>query len=125
MAWNTVVTQNTIGGGHHSSRFDRNYALEACCERLDMLVKQIREGPSAPAHTTSASSPAVNLGVTVVPGESWSILADEAHGALPKEVKIAYKTKDGKTQYTSFVPASPSPGHDHPIREGFCDTRVL
>lgn len=97
-----------------SSRYDRKYVLEFW-ERLDMLVKQIREGSSPPAHATSAPSPAVDLGV--VPGESWSILADEAHGALPKEVKIAYKTKDGKTQYTSFVPASSSPGHDHPISE--------
>lgn len=97
------------------SKYYRKYALKACRERLDMLVKQIREGSSPPAHATPTPSPAVDLGV--VPGESWSILADEAHGALPKEVKIAYKTKDGKTQYTSFVPASPSPGHDHPIRE--------
>lgn len=91
--------------------------MRNCRKRLDKLEKQIREGLSAPAHTTPTSSPAVDLGVTVVPGESWNILAEEAHGALPKEVKIAFKTKDGKTQYTSFVTAPPSPGHDHPISE--------
>lgn len=84
-------------------------------ERLDMLEKQIREGPSPSVHDTSAPSPVVDLGEA--PGESWSILAEEAHGALPKEVKIAYKTKDSKIQYTSFVPASPSPGHKYPISE--------
>lgn len=91
--------------------------MRNCRKRLDKLEKQIREGLSAPAHTTPTSSPAVDLGVTVVPGESWNILADEAHGALPKEVTIAYKTKDGRTQYTSFVPAPPTPGHHHPISE--------
>lgn len=96
-------------------RYCRKYALKACCERLDMLVKQIREGSSPPAHATPTPSPAVDLGV--VPGESWSILAEEAHGALPKEVKIAYKTNDGRTQYTSFTPVSPSAGQDHPISE--------
>lgn len=96
---------------------DSCWNIKTCMERLDMLDKEIREGLSPPAHATPTSSPAVDVGVMVVPGESWSILADEAHGALPKEVKIAYKTKDGKTQYTSFVPASPGPGHDHPIPE--------
>lgn len=71
--------------------------IETCMERLDMLDKEIREGLSPPAHATPTSSPAVDLGVTVVPGESWNILADEAHGALPKEVTITYKTKDGRT----------------------------
>lgn len=94
-------------GQHLSSSLDQNWDIKTCIERLDMLEKQIREGLSPPVHDTSAPSPAVDLGEA--PGESWSTLAEEAHGALPKEVKIAYKTKDGKIQYASFVPASPSP----------------
>lgn len=37
----------------------------------------------------------------------------KAHAILPKEVKIVYKMKDGKTQYVSFAPVSSSPGHHH------------
>lgn len=100
-------------GQYLRSNMDWNWDLGTCMKHLFKIWNLTQEGPAA--HSISTSSPAVHL--VVVPGESWSILAEEAHSALPKEVKIAYKTKVGKTQYSLFVPASPSPGHDRPIPE--------
>lgn len=102
-------------GRYFLSNMDWDWDLGTCMKRLFKIEKPNRVGPLPDAHSTSASSPAIDM--DVVPGESWSILAEEARAMAPKEVKIAYKTKDGRTQYTSFVPASPSPGHEHPISQ--------
>lgn len=35
----------------------------------------------------------------------------EAQGSVPKEVQLAYRTTTGETQYFTFIPPCPSPGH--------------
>lgn len=100
-------------GQYLCSNMDWEWDLGACMERLFTAEKQIREGPSTAGRRTSASSIEIDMGV--VPGESWSLMAEEAHGILPKEVKISYRTKDGRTQYMLFVPASSNPSPHHPV----------
>lgn len=100
-------------GQYLCSNMDWEWDLGACMERLFTAEKQIREGPSTAGRRTSASSIEIDMGV--VPGESWSLMAKEVHGILPKEVKISYKTKDGRTQYMLFVPASSNPSPHHPV----------
>lgn len=100
-------------GQYLRSTMDWDWDLGACIKRLFKIEKPTHEGPSAGAHHgTSPSSPTIDMGE--VPGESWSILAEEAHGILPKEVRIVYKMNDGRMQYLSFAPVSSSPGH-HPV----------
>lgn len=100
-------------GQYLRSTMDWDWDLGACIKRLFKIEKPAHEGPSAGAHHgTSPSSPTIDMGE--VPGESWSILVEEAHGILPKEVRIAYKMNDGRMQYLSFAPVSSSSGH-HPI----------
>lgn len=101
-------------GQYIRSNMNWDWDLGACLNLLFKIEKLTHEGQSPAAHSESAPCPAVAMGS--VAGESWSILAEAAHVILPKEIKIAYKTKGGKTEYISFVPASSSPDH-HSISE--------
>lgn len=100
-------------GQYLCSNMDWKWDLGACMERLFTAEKQIREGQSMLGRSTSASS--IEIDMVVVPGESWRLMAEESHGILPKEVKISYKTKDCRTQYMLFVPASSNPSPHHPV----------
>lgn len=74
--------------------------------RLFRLEKQINVSNE---QTVPASCPAID--VSEGSGGTLKISMGEAQGSVPKEVQLAYRTTTGETQYFTFIPPCPSPGH--------------
>lgn len=96
-------------GQYLRSNMDWDWDLGSCMKRLFKLEKQTRVGSSLGTQISSASRPGIDVDAGTE--GTLKISMGEAEGSLPREVKVAYKTATGETQYLTFAPLSPIPGN--------------
>lgn len=92
-------------GQYLRSNMDWDWDVGTCLNQLFNAEQQISGGPRLTAQIPPKSCAVID--VDVKQGDTWKL---EAQESLPKEVRIAYKTETGETQYMLFVPVSSGPG---------------
>lgn len=105
-------------GQYLRSNMDWDWDLGACMQRLFIIEKQTRVGPSPDAQATTVSMPGIDVDARTA--GTLKISMGEAQGSVLKEVHVTYKTTTGETQYLTFTAPCPSPGNP-PVSKVPCD----